>query len=805
MRLSSFFPIVLAILIGLQLSAQTVTPWLTRGDASVLLSPQTVTAFSTNSSNANNTITLNESIGYQSIEGFGFCLTQGSAEVINGLNANERAALLDELFGPDGLGISTLRISIGASDLSNSTYSYNEVSGDVNMVNFSLAGPDLTHLVPLLQDILAINPDLLILATPWTAPTWMKTNGTWIGGSLDPTYYAAYSLYFVKYLEAMQSHGIDIWAVTPQNEPENPYNEPSMLMSASEQTDFINNHLGPDLQLAGFTTKIIAFDHNCDNTAYPISVLNNSPYASGAAFHLYAGDISAMSTVRNATGKDVYFTEQFTSSNGSFIGDFGWHLRNVVIGSMNNWSRSVLEWNLATDSNYGPRTPGGCTECLGAVTINSPTSFTRNVSYYIIGQIAKFVAPGALKIDAASGSSYIYATAFRNADGSTVVLAYNDRQKTEKVYITDGINGGFEYDIPKKSAMTFIWTSSAPPQTPPAAPDNLNATAAGSSAIDLSWSDNSNNEANFELERSPDGSSNWMNVANPAGNTSSATDNGLSAETTYYYRIRATNAAGSSAWSNTANATTEADQGGGGITGTFNIIAQHSDKGLDVINQSGNNNANVQQWEVLNGGGDNQRWQVSENGSGAYLIQAVHSGKCLAIFRPNKTNVVQQNCDGSDQQSWLITDLGGGYYQLENVENGLSVGVENADLSNGGNVETQTFSGATHQKWRFEPVSSNRISPDRGQLDSQRPRSDILLYPNPVQDRLRITLPAGTYRTAQLEFFDPNGRLVQTYPLEEGISGDISVSVQALPVGTYVLSLNTSGEVRYSKRFTISR
>ena len=162
----------------------------------------------------------------------------------------------------------------------------------------------------------------------------MKSNGTWIGGSLNPTYYSAYSQYFVKYLQEMDANGITIWGITPQNEPENPWNEPSMVMNSVQQTNFINDHLGPAIATSGYSPKIIAFDHNCDNTSYPIDVLNNSSYVDGAAFHMYAGNISALSTVRNATGKNVYFTEQYTDVNGDFNGDLGWHMENVVIGSL---------------------------------------------------------------------------------------------------------------------------------------------------------------------------------------------------------------------------------------------------------------------------------------------------------------------------------------------------------------------------------------------------------------------------------------------------------------------------------------
>ncbi len=451
--------------------AQTVTPWLTRGDQSALLSQQSTVSFSNQGGSSPNTITINESSNLQSLSGFGFALTQGSAEVISSLNNSTRNNLLNELFDPNnGNAISIVRISIGASDLSNSVYSYNETAGDVNMNNFSLAGPDQTYLIPVLKDILAINPSIKVLATPWTAPTWMKTNNTWIGGSLSTNYYAAYATYFVRYLEEMEAEGIDIWAITPQNEPENPFNEPSMLMNSTEQRNFINNNLGPAIRGAGYDTKIIAFDHNCDNTAYPIDVLNNSSFVDGAAFHLYAGDISAMSTVQNSTGKNVYFTEQFTSSNGNFDGDFGWHMENIVVGSLRNWSKAVIEWNLASDASFGPKTPGGCTECLGAVTVNSSNSITRNVSYYIIAQVSRYIEPGAVRMstNSVNGMSNV---AFRNTDGSKVLLVYNSQNQNSSIRVQTG-SSSFNYTVPGRSAITFKWSGSS---TSPPIPSNIDA------------------------------------------------------------------------------------------------------------------------------------------------------------------------------------------------------------------------------------------------------------------------------------------------------------------------------------------
>ena len=212
-----------------------------------------------------------------------------------------------------------------------------------------------------------------------------------------------------------------------------------MLMNSTEQKNFINSQLGPQMAAAGYgNVKIIAFDHNCDNTAYPIDVLNNSSYAEGAAFHMYRGDASAMSVVHDATNKNVYFTEQYTGPSGDFSGDFGWHMQNVVIGTTNNWSKTVLEWNLANNTNLDPHTPGGCTTCLGAVTITNSTSYTKNVAYYIIGQISKFVKAGALRVGTSSTNGSITSAGFKNTDGSLSLLVYNAGGAENTIRIVSG-------------------------------------------------------------------------------------------------------------------------------------------------------------------------------------------------------------------------------------------------------------------------------------------------------------------------------------------------------------------------------
>lgn len=443
---------------------EAVSLWVTSGDQSKLLQQQPGINFAADAGTNKTTVTVDENTTYQGIDGFGYCLTGGSATLINQLSSAQGDSLLHELFltGPNQIGVSYLRISLGASDLSASDFTYDEVPAgqtDVNLANFSIS-QELTDLVPVLKRIIALNPTIKILACPWTPPTWMKSNNSFKGGSLNTTYYDAYARYFVKYIQAMKAQGITIDAVTPQNEPLNPNNNPSLLMYAKEEANFIKNNLGPQFQTNSITTKIIAYDHNCDHPDYPDSVLadvNANPYVNGSAFHLYAGAITALSTVHtNYPAKDLYFTEQYTSSTASFSGDLSWHVNNLIIGAPRNWSRNVLEWNLASDPNYGPHTSGGCTTCKGALTIGG-TSITRNVSYYIIAHAAKFVRPGAVRISSNTFSGGIQDVAFKNPDGSKVVIALNTGHTSQTFKLKWG-SESFSYTLPVGNVVTFKWS-----------------------------------------------------------------------------------------------------------------------------------------------------------------------------------------------------------------------------------------------------------------------------------------------------------------------------------------------------------
>jgi glucosylceramidase len=418
----------------------SIESWITTGDKTSLFAKSSTTlAFSDSNESSVPVIQIDSTQQFQTIDGFGYALTGGSADLINQkLSESQKSDLLKELFSTEnnGIGISYLRVSLGASDLDDHVFTYDDLPAgqtDPELKNFTLK-EDQENLIPILKRILAINPAIKIMGSPWTSPAWMKTNNLPKGGNLKPEFYPSYAQYFVKYIQGMAAEGITIDAVTIQNEPENPNNTPSLVMTAEQQRDFIKGHLGPAFEKVGIKTKIILFDHNCDHPQYPIAIMNDSDakkYVDGSAFHLYLGQVDALSTVHDAhPDKAIYFTEQWTWSKGEFNGDLRWHVKNLIVGATRNWSRNVLEWNLAADQNFDPHTDdGGCSECMGALTIGN--TVTRNVSYYIIAHASKFVRPGSIRI----GSTIVdglHNVVFKTPEGKKVMIVVNDNdaQKT---------------------------------------------------------------------------------------------------------------------------------------------------------------------------------------------------------------------------------------------------------------------------------------------------------------------------------------------------------------------------------------
>lgn len=467
--------------------SQGIEAWITKRDRSVLLekSPEVIPF---NGRDRGLPIIIDEGNTMQTIDGFGFALTGGSAELMMKMSPDARRKLIKDLFSTsDGIGVSYIRMTIGSSDMNRFVYSYDDLKEgetDFDLKRFDL-GHDRENVIPAMKEILKESPGIKILSSPWSAPLWMKTNGKIKAGSLKPDCYAVYSKYFIRYIQEMAKEGITIDAITIQNEPINANNTPSMRMSAAEQADFIKNHLGPALEKAGLKTKIVLFDHNLDRPDYPLTVLNDpaaAEFVNGSGFHHYGGDMSAMSIVHNAyPDKNLYFTEQMVVERpGSQTIDIAAQVKRLIIGATRNWSRNVILWNLAADPLNDPHTDdGGCSMCQGAVTIDA-NKVTRNIAYYVVAHASKFVTPGSVRIASTQKGDMSVAltsdeerneivrvatinntdalpnVAFRRPDGKIVLIVANDSGNISSFSVRhNGKTAVLRLD--PGSVGTFVW------------------------------------------------------------------------------------------------------------------------------------------------------------------------------------------------------------------------------------------------------------------------------------------------------------------------------------------------------------
>ncbi len=458
--------------LGLSIAAHAqkdVSLWLTNADRSALFQRQSApiplgSAGPSSQHSASQQIDVDDKQTFQTMDGFGFALTGGSAQLIMHMDPAKRAALLGELFtdSGNGIGISYLRLSIGASDMNDHVFSYDDLpkgETDPGMAKFSLE-PDRADVIPLMKQILAIHPKMKVLASPWSAPLWMKTNNAARGGVLKPEDYAAYAAYLVKYLQGMRAEGITIDTLTVQNEPLNEKNTPSMLMLDSEQDVFIRDNLGPALQSAGLATKIVLYDHNLDHPLYPLSILRDpkaSKYIAGSGFHLYGGTVEAMTEVHDAfPKKNIYFTEQsITDNSGGPMMRLNRPVAEVIVGVSRNWSKNILLWNLAADPSFGPHTDeGGCPVCSGALTIDGD-QVKRNLAYYTLAHASKLVQPGSVRIGS-TDSKTVPNVAFRTPEGKRVLIVSNVSDAPQSFDVHNG-SKVFTTTLQAGSVGTYQW------------------------------------------------------------------------------------------------------------------------------------------------------------------------------------------------------------------------------------------------------------------------------------------------------------------------------------------------------------
>lgn len=639
---------LLALLTAPVLQAQTVTATQSRAEVDPAtgglnqskLFVQTPTGFSSGNT-SNFTVVVDPSASYQTMDGFGASLTDSSAWLIwNKLAPSQRDWLMQLLFSPgNGIGLSLVRQPMGASDYNaTGNYSYDDVTPgqtDSNLANFSLSR-DLQYIVPLLQEARGYNSNLKIHALPWSPPGWMKdTGGSMNGGHIVTSNAQALANYFVKFVQAYQSYGLPVYAVSVQNEPEHQDSAyPSTEVNATDEGNFIGYYLGPAFANAGLSTRIFAYEHNWadvgipngsnSNTAnpqYALTVLGNSAankYVAGTAFHCYGGDPGAQGTLKKAyPAKDIWFTECTGSSPGDVTADLKWEASNLIVGTIRNWARGVTLWNVALDPSGSPMNGSHCNKneapyktCRGLVTIDysvNPATITANVEYYLLGQVAKFVVPGAVRIYSNTfGANNIEDVAFRNPDGSTVLFVLNG-SSADQTFTTYWQGGSFNYLLPASAVVTFSWPAGTPSGT------------AVSSAY-------------------------WYNVISK--NSFSCVDGVTGGNGQPVQQWQCGNRQYNQEWQFVPT-----------NSGYYKVVNRQTGLVWDVTGGAGATaeGTRIQQWSYS--GGTNQQWQPVALGNGYYRFVARNSGKCLdtSTSTADGVQLAQYNCNGTPAQTFFLT------------------------------------------------------------------------------------------------------------------------------------------------------
>lgn len=434
------------------------------------------------------TLTVDPSLRYQRMDGFGASITDSSASLLMDLDATTRDATMRDLFADNG--ISFLRQPVGSSDFVDGPhYTFDDVAPgetDFDLSEFSIEH-DRAEVLPLLRQARELNPGLKVMATPWSPPAWMKTGDSLVGGRLkdDPRVYQAYADYLVKFVQAYAAEGVPVYGLTIQNEPQNrhPSGYPGTDLPVRQAVAVIDR-LGPALRAAGLRTKIFGYDHNWslhpdDEKAtppgedpereYPTDLLESTAgrWLAGTAYHCYAGDQKRMTELHHRfPDKDIWFTECSGSHGPSdppaqfFSDTLKWHARNLTLGVTRNWARSMITWNIALRPDGGPHN-GGCDTCTGVVTVQPDGSVTRNAEYYTIGHLARFVRPGAWRVASSSfgttsWNGMLMSAAFVNPDGSRVLVVHNEHDDPRSFAVAEG-DRSFDYTLPGGALGTFTW------------------------------------------------------------------------------------------------------------------------------------------------------------------------------------------------------------------------------------------------------------------------------------------------------------------------------------------------------------
>jgi len=458
-----------------------VSVFLTDLGAGTYLAGQPAVSWRTGQPPDTPTITVDTRRQYQEITGFGASFTDSSAWLVGTrLDSEQRDAVMRDLFSREGIGLSFLRQPMGASDFAVSgNYSYDDMPAgqtDPTLAHFSV-DHDRSYIIPLLRQARRLNPQLTVMATPWSPPGWMKTSDSMIGGTLRPDAYRPLADYFTRFLEAYAAAGVPVRYITPQNEPlYEPFGYPGMSFSAEQEDNLIKNYLGTQLRDHKLRTGILGYDHNWDVIGYPETMYADpaaAGYVAGTAWHCYGGEVGTQAVSHNNyPNKPAFHTE---CSGGEWEGDaqagFAAGL-GLVIDATRNWAQGVIRWNMALDQNNGP-TNGGCLTCRGVVTVQQDAaghwSYTRTADYWALGQASKFVRPGAHRAASSTlGAGNVQDVAFVNPDGSTALVAFNSGTSQKTFQVRWG-NRWFSYALAGGAAATFTWAGTEHGTVDPAA------------------------------------------------------------------------------------------------------------------------------------------------------------------------------------------------------------------------------------------------------------------------------------------------------------------------------------------------
>ncbi|MEW2315905.1 ricin-type beta-trefoil lectin domain protein [Streptomyces bauhiniae] len=590
-------------------AGEPVTAWLTTTDDSAGrhvvrgLEPQTPFSFSAGTGGGGENITVDENTRYQTFTGGGASFTDTAAWLMNSSGALSQAtrdATMRKLFSPtDGIGLSFLRNPMGASDLARSGYTYDDVPAgqtDPSLAKFSLAH-DLADVLPLTKQARQLNPNLTVMASPWTAPAWMKDSGSLNGGWLKAEDYGAYASYFVKYLQGYRDQGVPVSYVTAQNEPTCCSGYPSMSWNASGLAYFTKSELLPKLQQAGLSTKVLAHDWNWDTyDSYAAQTVDDPavrshPNFGGIAWHGYGGDVTKQTSVHNQyPALDAFATEH---SGGTWIADQQREDLADIINYTRNWAKSVTKWSLAVDQNMGPHN-GGCGTCTGLITVHNGDgrsgSVDYTVEYYDMGHLTKFVRPGAQRI-ASTASSAVPNVAWRNPDGSKALIAYNGAGSAKQVTINWGAQHA-TYTLPARTSATFTWAGG---QSGDSSRTGAFTGLAGK-CLDVAGGSSANGTAAQLYDCNGSTAQQWTVAADGSVRALGKCLDVVSASTVNGAKVQLydCNGTGAQRWSYNA--------------ATGDVVNTAADKCLDVTDNSSANGARAQIWSCT--GAANQKWTL---------------------------------------------------------------------------------------------------------------------------------------------------------------------------------------------------